>query len=130
MNPTTAATLKLNKMPGRKRRQEEKSSDVAKKQDSKEPAKMTVAELRKELSARGLDASGKKAELVPRLKEALKGTDEEDAGPSEKPPSTKKAKTESAGDFIIEFYTPRVRYMHSTIDLISVYRDRKRKRIT
>ena len=104
-------------MPGRKRRQadeEEKLIDVAKKQDSKEPAKMTVAELRKELSARGLDASGKKAELVPRLEEALKSTDEEDAGPSEKPPSAKKAKTESAGDLIIEFYTPRVRYMHST----------------
>ena len=90
-------------MPGRKRRQvdeEEKSSDVAKQQDSKEPAKMTVAELRKELQARGLDTSGKKAELIPRLEEALKGTDKDDAGPSEKPPSTKKAKTESAGDLL------------------------------
>lgn len=85
-------------MPGRKRKQiddEEKASDATKKQASKEPAKMTVAELRKELYARGLDASGKKADLVPRLEEALKGTD---AGASGNPPSAKKAKTESAGD--------------------------------
>ena len=88
-------------MPGRKRKQiddEEKAGSATKKQESKEPAKMTVAELRKELYARGLDASGKKADLVPRLEEALKGTDKADAGASGNPPSAKKAKTESAGD--------------------------------
>ena len=97
-------------MPGRKRKQvdeEDKTSDVNKKQESKEPAKMTVAELRKELQARGLDTSGRKAELVPRLEEALKGTDETETGPSEIPPSAKKAKTDSTGNKIIEFYTPR-----------------------
>ena len=85
-------------MPGRKRKQiddEEKAGGATKKQESKEPAKMTVAELRKELYARGLDASGKKADLVPRLEEAQKDTD---AGASGNPPSAKKAKTESAGD--------------------------------
>ena len=104
-------------MPGRKRKQldeEKESSDVAKKQDGKEPVKMTVAELRKELQARGLDATGKKADLVSRLEEALKGTDEADTGASEMPPSAKKAKTDSAGN-VIEFYIPRVRYIHSSI---------------
>lgn len=93
-------------MPGRKRKQindkEGESTDVAKKQESKEPAKMIVAELRKELQVRGLDTSGRKAELVPRLEEALKGTDEVDTKPSGAPPRAKKAKTESAGE-IIEF---------------------------
>ena len=97
-------------MPGRKRKQvdeEDKTTDVTKKQEIKEPAKMTVAELRKELQARGLDTSGKKAELVPRLEEALKGIDEAEPGPSEAPPSAKKVKTDSTGNKIIEFYTPR-----------------------
>lgn len=84
-------------MPGRKRKQVDEDDDVTNKQGSKEPAKMTVAELRKELQARGLDTSGKKAELVPRLEEALKGTDEGDGGPSEAP-SAKKAKTDSTGN--------------------------------
>ena len=99
-------------MPRRKRKQvhEEESSDVAKKQDTKEPAKMTVAELRKELQTRGLDTNGKKAELVARLEEALKGSGEDNTG---MPPRAKKTKTESAGD-IIEFAT-FVHYTHSIL---------------
>ena len=83
-------------MPGRKRKQADgrsKNSDVSEKQKSKEPAEMTVAELRKELQARDLDTSGRKVDLIPRLEEALKGTDEAEQGSSELPPSTKKAKT-------------------------------------
>ena len=87
-------------MPGRRRRQLDEEEKVTKKQESKEPAKMTVAELRKELSARGLDASGRKVDLIPRLEEALKDTDSDDVEPSEKPPSAKKAKVESAGDLL------------------------------
>ncbi len=36
---------------------------------------MKVADLKKELLARGLDTSGKKAELVTRLEAAVQGTD-------------------------------------------------------
>ncbi len=36
---------------------------------------MKVVDLKKELLARGLDASGKKAELVTRLEAAVQGTD-------------------------------------------------------
>ena len=103
-------------MPGRKRKQVNEEDNVTNKQESKEPAKMTVAELRKELQARGLDTSGKKADLVPRLEEALKDTDEAEAGPSEIPPSAKKAKTDSTGNKIIEFYTSRAAFL--TIQLI------------
>ena len=95
-------------MPGRKRKQVDEGSDVTNKQGSKEPTKMTVAELKKELQARGLDTSGKKAELVPRLEEALKGTDEADGGPSEVPPSAKKAKTDSTGNKKIIKFTHHV----------------------
>ena len=42
-------------------------------EDSQDLSKMKVSELREELEKRGLDASGKKAELVARLEEALKG---------------------------------------------------------
>jgi len=88
-------------MPGRKRKQiDDEAGDVAKKQEAKEPVKMTVAELRKELQTRGLDTSGKKAELVPRLEEALKGTEEVDVKSSGAPPSSKKAKTDSAGEIL------------------------------
>ena len=101
-------------MPGRKRKQVDEEDDVTNKKESKEPSKMTVAELRKELQARGLDTSGKKAELIPRLEEALKGTDEAHGGPSEAPPSAKKAKTDSTGKKIIEFTNHVPHYMHST----------------
>ena len=82
-------------MPARKRKQvaDEESTDDASKQGAKEPAKMTVAELRKELLARNLDTTGRKAELVSRLEGALKGSDETD---SEQPPSAKKAKVDSS----------------------------------
>ena len=102
-------------MPGRKRKQADvgsKSSDVSEKQKSKEPAEMTVAELRKELQTRDLDTSGRKVDLIPRLEEALKGTDGTEQGSSETPPSAKKAKT---GRAIIDLwlYTPHVHYTHS-----------------
>lgn len=85
-------------MPGRKRKQQQKSSDdvtaatTSTKQDEpakKPPAKMTVAELKKELQDCGLDTSGKKAELVARLEGATnqKTTD------SGEPPKSKKQKT-------------------------------------
>ena len=82
-------------MPARKRRQvtEEECTEDANKETAKEPAKMTVAELRKELQARSLDTTGKKAELVSRLEDAMKGSDEVDSG---QPPSAKKAKVESS----------------------------------
>jgi len=82
-------------MPGRKRKQEDTTdSGAATSAPAKEPAKMTVAELKKELQDRGLDTSGKKVELVARLKGATSGkkagTDSTDAG---EPPATKKQKT-------------------------------------
>jgi len=82
-------------MPARKRKQvaEEESTDDACKESAKEPAKMTVAELRKELQTRNLDTTGRKAELVSRLEDALKGSDETDSG---QPPSAKKAKVDSS----------------------------------
>ena len=38
-----------------------------------DPSKLKVQELREELENRGLETEGKKAELVARLEEALKG---------------------------------------------------------
>ena len=40
---------------------------------SLEPSKMKVTELKEELEKRGLETSGKKAELVKRLEDALNG---------------------------------------------------------
>ena len=85
------------RMPGRKRKQEDTTdSGATASAPAKDPAKMTVAELKKELQDRGLDTSGKKAELVARLQGATSsskgGTDSTDAG---EPPSAKKQKTSS-----------------------------------
>jgi len=84
-------------MPGRKRKQEDTTdSGTTASVPAKDPAKMTVAELKKELQDRGLDTSGKKVELVARLEGATSsskgGTDSTDAG---EPPSAKKQKTSS-----------------------------------
>ena len=95
-------------MPGRKRKQQDSTGDAAAtststKQDEaaeKPPAKMTVAELKKELQDRGLDTSGKKAELVARLEEAKisnKSAPSTDSGDAPKP---KKQKTEPGMHYI------------------------------
>lgn len=100
-------------MPGRKRKQQQEKTDDASatsnstKQDepAKKPvAKMTVAELKKELQDCGLDTSGKKAELVARLEEA-KSTQEntEDNTDSAEPPKPKKQKTQS-GMYLISHW--------------------------
>ena len=86
-------------MPGRKRKQQESTDDAGAASTSTQPAKkppnkMTVAELKKELQDRGLDTSGKKAELVARLegaKTSSKGAVSTDSGEA---PKTKKQKTE------------------------------------
>ena len=89
-------------MPGRKRKQQDSTDGAAvtaspTKQDepAKKPAaKMTVAELKKELQDLGLDTTGKKAELLARLegaKTSQKGADSTDSG---EPPKSKKQKTE------------------------------------
>ena len=81
-------------MPGRKRKQEDMTdSGAASSTSAKVPAKMTVAELKKELQDRGLDTGGKKAELVVRLEGAI-STLKGDIDTSE-PPSTKKQKSSS-----------------------------------
>ena len=43
-----------------------------------DPSKMTVAQLKEELDARGLSTTGKKEELKERLIEALDANEEED----------------------------------------------------
>lgn len=92
-------------MPGRKRKQQDSTDDASAITKSDEPAKkpaakMTVAELKKELQDCGLDTSGKKAELVARLEGAKttgqKSTDTTDSG---EPSKAKKQKTEP-GKFI------------------------------
>ena len=90
------------KMPGRKRKQQDSTDDGAAAtskvpdEPAKAPAKMTVAELKKELQDRGLDTSGKKAELVTRLEGAKSGTQKKstDTTDSGKLPKPKKQKTE------------------------------------
>lgn len=70
-------------MPPRRKRQ--KKVEPEDEEDLTEvkvnPTLMTVAQLRAELSKRGLETGGKKAELVQRLKDAL---DEDEPGPSKK----------------------------------------------
>ena len=51
----------------------------------KAPAEMTVAVIKKELEARGLDTKGLKAVLVARLEEALAGDATGDAAPAAEP---------------------------------------------
>ncbi|XP_062517252.1 protein mono-ADP-ribosyltransferase PARP3-like [Corticium candelabrum] len=76
-------------MPSRKRtkKADEDSSAAATDVDA---SKMTVAGLKAELAKRGLETSGKKADLVKRLKDAM-GDDETDAAEE---PSAKKSKPE------------------------------------
>ena len=57
-------------MPPRKRKEKAEPSSSS---SDLNPAKMKVAELRDELESRGLDTSGKKAELAARLEAALGG---------------------------------------------------------
>ena len=54
-------------MPPKKRSSPASASDT-----SLEPSKMKVSGLREELEKRGLETTGKKAELVKRLEDALK----------------------------------------------------------
>lgn len=63
--------------PRKKRAQKQKSED---EEQQVNPTSLTVAQLKAELTKKKLDTSGKKAELVKRLQEAL-----DDA-----PPPTKK----------------------------------------
>ena len=51
----------------------------------KSPAEMTVAALKKELEARGLDTKGLKAVLVARLEEAMGGEATGDEAPAAEP---------------------------------------------
>ena len=96
-------------MPGRKRKQQDSTDDAAAtatptKQDEpagKPPAKMTVVELKKELQDRGLDTSGKKAELAARLEGANKSADSTDTGEA---PKAKKQKTEPGMHYIPHYY--------------------------
>lgn len=89
-------------MPGRKRKQQDSTDDattaaskVPDEPAKKPPAKMTVAELKKELQDCGLDTSGKKAELVARLEGAKTGTQKStDSTDSGEPPKPKKQKSE------------------------------------
>ena len=55
-------------MPPKKRQ-----ADSTTAATSIDPSKLKVAELKEELEKRGLDTSGKKAELVSRLEDALSG---------------------------------------------------------
>ena len=92
----------IYKMPGRKRKQQDSTDDatttaskVPDEPAKKPPAKMTVAELKKELQDCGLDTSGKKAELVARLEGAKTGTQKStDSTDSDEPPKPKKQKSE------------------------------------
>ena len=58
-------------MPPKKRQAASGSTSTA--AASIDPSKLKVAELKEELEKRGLDTSGKKAELVSRLEDALSG---------------------------------------------------------
>ena len=72
-------------MPPRKRKQPAAAAEAGPSAATAlDPSKMKVAELRAELEDRGLDTSGKKAELVARLEAALGG-------------ASKKAKVEEGG---------------------------------
>lgn len=74
-------------MPPRKR----KEKVATEGETTSEPSSMKLAELREQLEKRGLDASGRKAELVSRFEAALSST-----GPS---PSKKPKEEESGLDF-------------------------------
>lgn len=56
-------------MPPRKRKQQ--AAEPMASASDVDPAKMKVAELKEELEKRGLDSTGKKADLVSRLEDAL-----------------------------------------------------------
>ena len=86
-------------MPGRKRKQQDSTDGggataTSTEAAGKPAAKMTVAELKKELQDLGLDTSGKKAELVARLEGAKGANKSADSTDSGEAPKTKKQKTE------------------------------------
>lgn len=85
-----------SKMPPRKRK-EKVATEAA---TTSEPSSMKVAELREELEKRGLDTSGRKAELVSRLEAALMSS----TGPS----PTKKTKSDEEEEDGIDFDKLRV----------------------
>ena len=66
------------KMPPRRKREQKQKKEEDEAQIN--PSAMTVAQLKAELTKRKLETTGKKAELVKRLKEALE----------DKPPPSKK----------------------------------------
>ena len=60
-------------MPAKRRRKQQQEEEQDDKPEELIPAKLTVKQLRDELDSRGLDSTGKKAELVQRLQENLDG---------------------------------------------------------
>lgn len=60
-------------MPAKRRRKQQQGEEQEDKPEELVPSKLTVKQLRDELESRGLDATGKKADLVQRLQENLDG---------------------------------------------------------
>ena len=66
----------------------------------KAPAEMTVAVIKKELEARGLDTKGLKAVLVARLEEALAGDATGDAAPVAEPAAPEETPAEEPKPYV------------------------------